>query len=469
MRPQLLSLILAGCLASACVPNKIYRSAAPGTGPRDQQYFVYEELQARQFEPAETNDTSSYPYRLGFVEFDDRGEMFKRDQLRAVVAEIAKAKQEAAAEKERVVVAMFVHGWKNNAASGNVWGFRQVLAGLSKTFGKRRVVGVYIGWRGAVLSPPLLKEFTFFDRQQKSQNLTGGHVVEALLKILQAAKGADYQEDTSSAATVLIGHSFGGAVLETGLTQTLVGLAVRAKATNTAMRWPADLTILVNEAQEASRSYQLVEALKENLPERDAPKPEEKEKVARPDQCLPSANAAKRLLDPPAIVSISSTGDTATRLAYKAVQAIQRPFNSLRTYDEDDPNMLGLKRQTPMFLNTTAHMKEFQSHVMGRCRCNTTDCDPTQLTCEDPAVEAAKNACGVVMMPALGPTPGRYVISEKPKTMNRTAYWVLQMPPAAVPDHSTIFTPTFRDLVVSLFCRTMSPTVDGVPAMCQGG
>ena len=465
MRSAVSSIVAAACLSAACVPNRAYRPEAPGQGPRERQYFVYEELASRQFDPAETDDTNAYPYRLGFVEFDDRGEMFKRDQLRRVVSEIEKAKAEARARRTVAVVAVFVHGWKNNASeqSGNVWGFRQVLAGLSKSFDRRPIVGVYIGWRGAVLRPPLLKEFTFFDRQQKSQNITGGHVVEALLKIVQAAKGVDYAEPReSSAPTVLIGHSFGGAVLETALTQTLVGLAVRAAATHTAMNWPADLTVLVNEAQEATRSYQLLEALHENLPERDG----WMSKDQRPNGCLVPAVAAaapgKRPPDAPAIVSISSTGDTATRVAYKVAQSIARPFNSLRSYDQSDPNILGLTRQTPMFLNTTAHLTAFQSHVMGRCECDGAAC----ANCEDQAVEAARKTCGPVVIAHLGPTPVPYVIAEKPGTRNRTPYWVLQMPPAVVADHSTIFTPTFRDLVVTLFCRTISQ--DRVDPLCQG-
>jgi hypothetical protein len=464
MRLPLLSFAVAASLTTACVPNQAYRPDAPGAGPRERQYFVYEELAGRQFEPAETEDDDTYPYRLGFVEFDDRGEMFRRDQLQRVVEEIGRAKAEAKDRNTVAVVAVFVHGWKNNASedSGNVWGFRQVLAGLSKSFGKRPLVGVYIGWRGAVLSPPLLKEFTFFDRQRKSQNISGGHVVETLLKIVQAAKGTDYSEPReTSAATVLIGHSFGGAMLETALTQTLVGLAVEARATNTPMRWPADLTVFVNEAQEATRSYQLLEALHENLPERDGWLPAKQ----RPQGCVAPAAAAPagRPPDPPAIVSISSTGDTATRFAFKAAQSLQRPFNSLRSYEGTDPNILGLASQTPMFLNTTAHLKPFQSHVMGRCQCEGAAC----TACEDPAVEAAKNACGPVIISHLGPTPVPYVIAEVPGTRNRTPYWVLQMPPTVVSDHSTIFTPTFRDLVVTLFCRTISQ--GRVESLCAGG
>ncbi|MBA2306155.1 MAG: hypothetical protein H0W08_26495 [Acidobacteria bacterium] len=43
-----------------------------------------------------------------------------------------------------------------------------------------------------------------------------------------------------------------------------------------------------------------------------------------------------------------------------------------------------------------------------------------------------------------------YVIAEKPGARNRTPYWVMQMPTAIVPDHSTIFTPIFRDLLITL-------------------
>ena len=75
------------------------------------------------------------------------------------------------------------------------------------------VLGIYIGWRGAVVGAPILKEFTFWDRHQKSQNLPGAHLVEALLKIMQQQQGAR-DDDPAAPLTALIGHSFGGAVLE---------------------------------------------------------------------------------------------------------------------------------------------------------------------------------------------------------------------------------------------------------------
>ena len=51
--------------------------------------------------------------------------------------------------------------------------------------------------------------------------------------------------------------------------------------------------------------------------------------------------------------------------------------------------------------------------------------------------------------------PPLYVLVEKPGSRNRTPYWVLQIPPEIVPDHSTIFTPVFRGFLVGLVQKRM--------------
>jgi hypothetical protein len=147
--------------------------------------------------------------------------------------------------------------------------------------------------------------------------------------------------------------------------KTLLGMPVKSKSTGAPMRWPANLVVFVNEAQEATRSYQLIESFAANLPVRDAQAPFDRDPPEPSPRCIPAVNPTQSPAqrswapEPPAIVSISSTGDQATRVAFTGVQALQRPFNSLRSYDNDDPNLLGFKRQTPMFLNTTAHLKPF--------------------------------------------------------------------------------------------------------------
>jgi hypothetical protein len=139
------------------------------------------------------------------------------------------------------------------------------------------------------------------------------------------------------------------------------------------------------------------------------------------------------------VLSISSTGDYATRIAYPLGQAVTRPFNSLRTYPA--PNKLGIKSQTPMYFNTTAHMTQFQSHLFGRA--------------DDPEIQAAIRCCRLFMEATIGRV--KYEIVEKPGALNTTPYWVMEMPPALVPDHSTIFTPQFRTVLVDLLGSSANP------------
>jgi pimeloyl-ACP methyl ester carboxylesterase len=312
------------------------------------------------------------------------------------------------------IVAVFVHGWKNNASkdNSNVWGFRMMLAGLSKQYNRAPVLGIYIGWRGAVLSPPILKEFTIWNRRRKSQNLPGAHMAEALVKIMQAAKGIDYSDD--STITLLIGHSLGGAVLETALTETILAQVVKRTAHQDVV-WPATLIMFINEAQEALQSYQLAEAFHKNLPARVP--------------CQPGGTRN----NVPALVSISSTADYATRAFFPGSQGVLRPFNSLRKYSADNPNFLGFGNQVPMFFNTTAHLGPFRTHLMGRE--------------DDPEVKAAADQCKPIVRTTIADVT--YLIVDKPGSKNLTPYWVMHAPASLVPDHSTIFTPAFTKLLIS--------------------
>jgi hypothetical protein len=450
-----IALFITLCAVSGCVGNKAYHVSYDKHGQPIVEPVRNEEILGQQFDPTNTPKMrrTRFAYRLAFIEFDDRGEMFDRGQLDQVLTAIQDVKnmaiqQSQDARKEaqsngvacpedknhvlRPVVAVFVHGWKNNASesSGNVWGFRQLLGGfahdLSQTICPTQhsqpapVLGIYIGWRGAVLSPPLLKELTFYDRRDKSQNLPNAHMVEVLIKIMRAAKGADYQENTIS---ILIGHSFGGAVLETALTQTLENLIVEAPAHNE-IHWPANLIVFVNEAQQATQSYQLIESLIENVD-------------PRPHCTCPSDQASSPTPQVAPIVSITSTGDAATGVAFPLAQGLNRPFNSLRTYPR--PNRLGLSRQTPMYLKTTAHLTEFQSHLFGE----NSDSNVHE------ALNLCKPAYEIDMQSFLGPEKHFFVV-ERPGAPNRTPYWVMQMPASIVPDHSTIFGPEFRHVLIAL-------------------
>src|SRR5918993_5118800 len=89
--------IIAVC-APSCVGNRPYRV------PKE---VAVEKLMTKQFDPTEpTNE--EWPYRLTFIEFDDRGEMFNRQQLTGALAEVATAKAGANAMGVSPIVAVFV-------------------------------------------------------------------------------------------------------------------------------------------------------------------------------------------------------------------------------------------------------------------------------------------------------------------------------------------------------------------------
>src|SRR5271170_6288201 len=76
---------------------------------------------------------STANYKLGFVEFDDQGCFWDTNQVKAVEEMI---RTEAGIGQSNnaagIVIMVFVHGWKNNAAydNTNVVMFRQTLAQL---------------------------------------------------------------------------------------------------------------------------------------------------------------------------------------------------------------------------------------------------------------------------------------------------------------------------------------------------
>jgi hypothetical protein len=53
-------------------------------------------------------------YLLGFVEFDDQGQLFSRPQLMAITDQL-----NTLAAKDDLLMVVFVHGWKHSAAPGD--------------------------------------------------------------------------------------------------------------------------------------------------------------------------------------------------------------------------------------------------------------------------------------------------------------------------------------------------------------
>ncbi len=205
-------------------------------------------------------------YRLAFVEFDDQGQFQKPEQLNTMLNEYQKI-----AGTNDILLVTFVHGWHHSAqpGDGNIASFRRLLSHISEVEGytsaqqgrePRKILGVYIGWRGDSLAIPYLNTITFWDRKSTAHKVGQQGVTETLVKleeIVNVKKGIDEADSAhNSSRMVLIGHSFGGAVIYSSIQNILVDRFVDSRQGKTYQgnaNGFGDLVVLVNPAFEALR------------------------------------------------------------------------------------------------------------------------------------------------------------------------------------------------------------------------
>lgn len=203
-------------------------------------------------------------YHLGFVEINDQGQLHHPPryvngaaQGSAVLLEHLKK----VSEQEDVLLITFVHGWHHNAKRGsdvteedsNITDFRNKVLAQAAKFDSRKVIGVYIGWRGRVLPDPL-DTLTFWDRKNTAQEVGYQGMTEYLLKMESALSSVNDHR------MITIGHSFGGASLYSALHPVLAERYVRSRMGNSeTIDGFGDLVVLLNPAFEATRYSGLFE------------------------------------------------------------------------------------------------------------------------------------------------------------------------------------------------------------------
>lgn len=195
-------------------------------------------------------------HSCSFIEFDERGDYLDFSQHRHAYEKV----RSLATENEHLIVVIFVHGWRNNAHSGNVVSFNEFLHQLS-TFSdasgvKHRVHGIYLSWRGGCLRHSLdqdelfqqvtarfgqeivdlgqaarwgrfndfLETFSYFDRKGVPEHLISGtSLSRTIFSCAHATK-----RDRPAAHVFLIGHSFGGLALERTFQNATIGELAKA-------------------------------------------------------------------------------------------------------------------------------------------------------------------------------------------------------------------------------------------------
>jgi len=255
-----LIVLLLSVLLGACAHNKIYRGELSNC--------ISDSL-----DNCENHAITHYfpntdkEFHLGFVEYDDQGQLRDREQMKKVLDTYS-----TISGSDDVSVVVFVHGWQHSAAPGDsdVESFKQVLAQVSQSEtlasqqdkrAKRKVLGVYIGWRGDSLVVPILKYITFWERKNTALQIGLLGVTEVLLKLAKIVNVKRAIEETSkpkplnTSRIVVIGHSFGGQVVYTALQEVMADRFVDSRGYKKYQdaKGLGSLIVLMNPAFEALR------------------------------------------------------------------------------------------------------------------------------------------------------------------------------------------------------------------------
>jgi len=252
-------LFLVGCTA-----NRPYRTSLPVPPDTNRPTgFGYAPIDPIKNSVIETNAG----FDIGYVEFDDEGWFWAYRQWQAVKTEI---EAEGAEDTNGLTIIVFVHGWKNNAAfdDGNVQTFRAALTNLSATLKPRKVFGIFVGWRGLSTEsdyfPPGGKELSIYNRKNAAERI--GHQGSATQVFTELEQLQDELNDTNirpnfqRTELVIIGHSFGGQLVYSAISQILIERLVQATSPDwkRQVRSIGDLVVLLNPAFEASQYNNLV-------------------------------------------------------------------------------------------------------------------------------------------------------------------------------------------------------------------
>lgn len=302
---------------------------------------------------SDQTSNSNNEYLLGFAEFDDQGQLWDRKQKDALLDQIYQSTTDT-----ELLMVVFVHGWKHSAKAGdtNIGLFHQQLKRLSameteisrkRGAPARKVVGIYLGWRGGSVSLPLLKELTFWSRKSTAHKVGYGGVTEVLseLELIQKTKQyiASQDKKESSTRLIVVGHSFGGAVVYSALSEILENGFVQTRGpagTSSNTVGFADLVVLINPAFEALRFANLSD--------------------------MSTERATYFCGQLPALAVLTSEADYATKLAFPAGRWLGTLFERERDVSRENnvTQQLEVIDQGSANVTTIGHFKPYRTHYL---------------------------------------------------------------------------------------------------------
>ena len=372
-------------------------------------------------------------YSIAFVELDDLGELWMPSQVTRALASIESANQ----HPDGAVFVLFVHGWNHNAAAGdaNVMGFRRqlerIVDGERTRVGMppRPVVGVYVSWRGKTSSFLPLNLLTFYSRRGASERVASLAATETIYRLITHAKR------NAHTRTVLLGHSFGGAILETALSQALVGFLIQNKGED--IDFPADLVVLINPASQAIRAKQFVEILARH-----------RLRLYRMD------DASELRFERPLIVSMTSSGDWVTGAAFPLGLGVKGLTKNYRSYGSDVCNAVTPQRL--LYRKTAGHTRELLSHRVLTKPAPVPADVPKSVHEIAESLEGRYDPLSRLQSFVFDGATYQFTIQRLAGAFNDTPYWIMRVPTTILPDHGRIFGTDLQELLRALIVITGS-------------
>jgi hypothetical protein len=349
--------ILLALGAAGCQPNAPFRDqTSTCIAPANESA---ESCGASSLEEHPLQDYPGHSFLLGFVEIDDQGRPYIRSQISTLFDRI---QQEAQYQDLSIVI--FVHGWKHNDApsDSNVIAFRRLLQQIAEMelrraptyWPTRKVVGIYVAWRGlSVDAGEIAEDLTFWTRMATAHRVAEGSVREVLARAKALRDAVDAASwpghlDHRNTRLVTIGHSFGGLIVYAALSQYFIDRAVQSemvpfarslmpgpmqteKQINNEITGYGDLVVVVNPAIEAMR----YEPIRELMQSRRSP-----------GGFAPNQN--------PVFVEVTSDADWATGIAFPAGRLVNTTFESFTGDSERREAMSSLGHYQPFWTHRLA-------------------------------------------------------------------------------------------------------------------
>ena len=431
---------------AACAPFSMYRTDIKTVCADSDPAALAKKCQRNTIQVLQPDSAGKPGYTLGFIELDDQGQLWDRGQMKAVLGSVDAQTSHGTNDYLMVV---FVHGWKHNAGfdgngveDDNVAHFREALIQLSaveielsRKIGKpaRTVIGVYVGWRGASITTAGIDNLTFWDRKNTAHMVGHGQVTEVLqrLEMLRQQRIA-HNPDTRS-RLIVVGHSFGGAVVFSALEQILESRFALSAGTPEQPAGPVqgfgNLVVLINPAFEAQLYAPLADMAAEM-------------RTYTPSQL-------------PVLAILTSEADWATGIAFPIGRWFSTWFEKQRVMDRDNP-ITGSREhidERRADVDAVGHFEPYRTHTLTAVPRTSTVAAPANTPqAASQKVRTAAAAAGSWEDDRGGGSidfPGS-VLQRTANSAPRNPYLVVKVDKRLIADHNDIWGSDIREFITHL-------------------